>query len=398
MEKVSRSVPLLVTALAAGLIVVSLWLMQTSPSARAEREREGSIDGDTADAEAAPGRALAAVTVDSMVASEASARIEAVVSGVLAPLRSVVVGAEVPGKVVDVAAEEHQLIEKDALLVQLDPALIEASRDHAVASLALAQASLRQSIAELQRQRDLAKRGIASEVDLERAETEERTATARVAETQAQKLEVDTRLEKTRITAPFAAVVNSLDLEPGAYLSPGSPVAELIDISEIELEVGVGDRQITALERGSTVRITVDILPGESFQGVIHHLGRAPDAGTGRYPVPIRIPNKDGRLLPGMLATAHFELGDTQPVIRIPRSAVLREFEIDYVFVLGPAPNDPATSIVARRSIRARPVPFRPDLIEVESGLAAGERIALTGLKNLLDGAMAKARQRGDAQ
>ncbi len=325
----------------------------------------------------------------------ASAQVEADISGVLAPLRSVVVGAEVAGKVTKVGASEHQVVDKGALLVQLDAALIEAARARAVASLELAQATQRQAIAELRRQRDLAKRGIASDVDLELAETEERTSTARVAEARAAQSEADTRLDKTRITAPFAAVVNALDLEPGAYVSPGSAVAELIDLSEIELEVGVSDRQISALSEGTSVRVTVDVIPGETFVGTIQRPGRAPDANTRRYPIPIRIPNQHARLLPGMLATAHLELGGTASVLRVPRSAVLREFDIDYVFVLDDDPSEKGLATVERRPIDAAPVPFRPDILEIRRGLVEGERIALSGLESLAGGGTVRYRQRG---
>ncbi len=393
MQKASRSVSLLVTAFAVALVAISIWLLRTSPSAVAEQERQRVASGEAPVANEAPPPPSA--TVDSVVVTERGARIEADISGVLEPLRSVIIGAEVAGKVVEVAIEEHDVVDEGALLVRLDPALIEAARQRAAASSALAQATLRQSIAELRRQRDLAERGIASEVELERTETEERTARARVAEARAQESEAATRLAKTRITAPFAAVVNSFDLEPGAYLAPGNPVAELIDLSEIELEVGVGDRQITALREGAKVRVTVDVHAGENFAGTIHRLGRAPDSQTRRYPVPIRIANPGGRLLPGMLATAHFELGSDRPVLRIPRSAIFREFEIDYVFALTEDPGEPNRATVERRSVKVSPVPFRPDLLEVESGVEEGERLAISGLKNLVSGAAVRYRERG---
>ena len=74
--------------------------------------------------------------------------------------------------------------------------------------------------------------------------------------------------------------MSSFDLEPGAYLQPGSPVADLADLTEIEIEVGVGDSQILGLRGGDPVQVVVDVLPGERFEGRIHEPGRVAEAVT----------------------------------------------------------------------------------------------------------------------
>jgi membrane fusion protein (multidrug efflux system) len=239
------------------------------------------------------------------------------------------------------------------------------------------------AVTELERQGGLAEREVASEAQLDRASNEERASYAALLDARAALSDARTRLEKTTITAPFAGVVNSLDLEPGAYLQPGQAVVELLDLSAIEVEFGVTDREVVALQVGDPVSLRVDVFPEEWFAGSIAQVGRAADEQTRKYPVQARVPNRDGRLLASMLGEVRFSVGDSSPAIWIPRRALLREFELDYVFVLE---GEGSTPIVSRRRVKTRPVPFRPGLIEVLEGLTDAERVAVSGVRELREG------------
>jgi hypothetical protein len=84
-----------------------------------------------------------------------------------------------------------------------------------------------------------------------------------------------------------------------------------------------------------------------------------------------------------MLGEVRFSVGDSSPVIWIPRRALQREFELDYVFALE---GESSAAIVSRRRVKTRPVPFRPDLIEVLEGLKDAERVAVSGVRELREG------------
>jgi len=263
-----------VISLAVGLVAVLVFavavaLMQTSPEAKAERERAQAIDQASAAIAPPP-----AVSVDAWVARPVDARLAVEVAGMLAAVRSVALGAEVAGQVVEVAVEEHATVTAGALIARLDQALPQAALEQAKANRGVAEATLSQARAELHRQRDLAKRGIASAVELERVETDADRASAELARAKAQVLDAETRLAKTRIVAPFAAVVSSFDLEPGAYLAPGQVVAQLLDVSQLEIEVGVGEREVGALRAQQPAEVRVDVFPGETFSGRVHRVGR----------------------------------------------------------------------------------------------------------------------------
>ena len=388
-----RRVPLIVLSVALALTAIGLGLNWSSEAARTERERQQRLSAAEQQDGAGAGR-IAVVAVDAARIEISESRVVVDIAVTLEARRSVWIGAEVAGRIVEVPVEEHDHVHADQVLMRLDAKLPEAALARARASLLRARSTYTLAMHEHGRQQNLSGRGVGSEADFDRSESEQMRSDASVAEASAAVVDAETRVEKTRITAPFAGTISELDLEPGAYVRVGDPVARLSDLSEIEIEVGVDDRQILALGAGDRARLSVDAFPGEWFEGVVAGLARTPDPLTRKYPVPVRVSNADGRLLPGMLGRVRFELGDASPTLRIPRRAVYREFEVDYLYVLEAGEGGDGQSRVSRRRVVVETVPFRPDLLAVKTGLEPGERIAISGIRELRDGLLVQVRTR----
>ncbi len=379
----AKRIPLLVGGLAVGAVLLGIWLAQTSPRAVAAREAEARAAGALTGV-ASPGTAGApsALEVEVQIVRLRSVPLRAELAAVLGPARRVTLAAEVEGPIVAIAVEEHSMVEAGAVLVQVERSLLEAAVERQEAQLSRARADHDLAKLDLGRQLGLKEKNVGSAAELDRARAIERARRADRQQARASLTDARVRLDKATIRAPFAGVVQKLDLEPGAYLRPGEPVAEILDLSEIEIEVGVIDRQVVALRAGDPVSVLVDVFPDEVFGGVIRRLGRSPDDRTQKFPVEVRVANQDGRLLPGMLGRVRFDLGEREPTIRVPRAATRTEYEISYVFVLDG--QDPPR--VSRRRVATRHAPFRPDLLEVTQGLREGERIAVTRVGELRDG------------
>ena len=385
-----RSVQTILLALAALLAVLAVWLLVTSPSAVTQREAERRRAEAGSEGASAP-TSLASITVDSHLVKRSSERARIDVSGLLEPIQKVVLAAEVAGQVVAVEVQEHAAVDDGDVLVRLDPALPDAAVKRAQAAVLRAEAQDRLAQSELGRQRNLSKRGVTSSADLDRAESEARSGRARVAEAEAELVDAKIRLAKTEIRAPFAGFVTELDLDPGTYLQPGQRVAEVADLSQIEVGVGVSAREILALTVGDPVELRVQALPGERFKGEIASLSRTADSKTRKYRVPVRFANAELRLLPGMLGTLRFKLGGSRSAVIVPRRAVREEFDLDYLYVLDPA--EEGRAVARRRRVATQPLAFRPEIIEVTSGLEPGEVIATTGVRELRDGQLVRVRE-----
>ncbi len=379
MTRTPRSwTPLLVLSLTAAIGALGVWGFRNSPGAVKARARDARLAAALAEGPVEPAPSIE-IAVE--IAKRQSTAEIVELAGVLEPVRRSRVAAEIAGRILEVPAQEFAPIEQGGLLVQLDDALPRAELIRAEAAHRLAQSELR-------RQERLEGRSVASEAELESARATEQSRYAAV-------LEARTRLEHTRIRAPFDGLVHELDLDPGAYVQPGSPIAEILDVSTLEVEVLVGDRQISALAPGQPAPIRIDALGNSLFTGVIVRVGRAPRAESQRYPVVVALasvepdadrpvviretPNESNAPRPGMLAHVRLEIGRA-PALRVPARSVIREFELDYVFLVDEA------DVVRRARVDTRPVPFRPDLVEITRGIDEGARVAINGVEQLRAG------------
>jgi membrane fusion protein (multidrug efflux system) len=364
-----RRFPLLVLGVAGAVLALSFVGFYTSDAATKGREREARI-AQAREGGVGPAGSGAIPNVEVYLARRTAATEWIEISGLLEPVRATWVAAEIAGRVVQVAAEEHSSVPADALLVQLDPALPRADVIRAEANHRLAQL-------DLERQQNLGRRSVASEAERDRAQAEERGSYAAL-------LEARKRLDQTRIRSPFAGVVNTLSLDPGAYVAPGTQIAEVLDVATVEIEVEVSDRQVGSIANGDPVRVRIDPLGNARMAGKVARVARAPNSETQRFPIVVALDNAEGKMLPGMLATVELEIGRRE-TIRVPRRAVVREFEIDYVFAVARDGEERGT--LKRQRVRTRPVPFRPDWVELESGLEAGSWVVTSDVGRLTDGA-----------
>lgn len=353
---------------AAALIgLLAAWGFYSSEGAAKARERDARL---AAAQEDGPRELAPTLEVETEVARAIPSAEIVELAGRLEPVRSTWVSAEIAGRIVAVPATEHAPITAGAVLVELDPALPRAE-------LIRAEASHRLAKAELERQQRLGKRSVASEAELDAAVAEERRSYAAL-------LEARTRLAQTRIAAPFDGLVNALELDPGTYVQPGTPIAEVLDLSVLEITVLVGDRQVGSLAPGANAKVRVDVLGDVPFEGRIARVAGAPVDEGSRYPVVVALAVPEAgtparRPLPGMVAQVQFEVGRAS-AIRLPARAVLDEFELQYVYVLD------AEDRAQRLRVSTRPVPFRPDRVEITSGLEDGVRVVVTAVDQLRNG------------
>jgi membrane fusion protein (multidrug efflux system) len=139
---------------------------------------------------------------------------------------------------------------------------------------------------------------------------------------------------------------------------------------------------VTAVADGSTVNLEVDAYPGESFVGQVRFVSPALRADTRSLIVEAVVANADGRLKPGLFATARIEQAEKAPALLVPASAIQKTATATRVFV------------VSGDRVEERLVTLGQEegnLIEATSGLTAGERVVTGGIERLRDGARIRA-------
>ena len=190
--------------------------------------------------------------------------------------------------------------------------------------LAIAQAQVDQAEAAL----DKLKAGATSE---ELAIAQAQVDQARAALAQAQ-----SRLEDARLLAPFAGRVARVGTEVGEMVSSAAPMLLLVDLSAYHIDVLVDETDISQVEVGQEVDITLDALPGEKLSGRVTRIDPAGTIVQGivNYGVSIEISSPDLPIKPDMTADADIVVARKEAVLLVPNRGIGRDRQGKYVEVL----------------------------------------------------------------
>jgi membrane fusion protein, multidrug efflux system len=286
------------------------------------------------------------------------------VTGNLRSDESANISAEIEGRVDGVHFTEGQSVEQGDLLFTLDDAVYRAELATAEANLQLSERNNERAIELLARSagtvraRDEAQAQLAidrADVDLARA-----------------------RLDKTRITAPFAGVVGLREVSVGNYVSPGQDLVNLEDIDPIKVDFPVPERALSAVEVGQPIEVTVDAWPGRTFEGEVYAIDPQIHAQGRSIAIRATIDNHDRLLRPGLFAAVRLITARRPEALLVPEQAIFAHLGKPHVYkVVDGVARLTEVQLGGRRVGQA----------EIVSGLAAGDVVVTAGQMKLRDGA-----------
>jgi multidrug efflux system membrane fusion protein len=201
--------------------------------------------------------------------------------------RSARVAAEIVGRVISRPVERGDRVSEGDLLCEL-------AVDDRRASLAEAQAELERARLEKRGAEKLRGQELLSDIRIAQVDAELAAAEARV--------ERETlNLARTRITAPFDGVVETLQLDVGDLARVGDVCATVLDLDPLLITASVSERNVNNIHLGD--RVTARTSTDERLEGVVSFVGAQSDDATRTYPVEVTVPNPDYRLRAGLTTT-----------------------------------------------------------------------------------------------
>jgi RND family efflux transporter MFP subunit len=302
---------------------------------------------------------------------------------------------KVAGTVSRLPAQVGDSVSGGQLLVQLDPADYELAVQEAVAGLSQATAQERRARADYQRAQELWENNNISRAELDAAQAADQSAKAAVRAAQ-QRLEMAQRqLAYTRLTAPVAGAISSVDVDVGENVSRGQTVVELTSGSRPEVQVGIPELLIAQVQQRDLVEVRFDAIPNNSYPAVITEVGVAPTGAGATFPVIVQLTRDDPAIRVGMTATIEFRFEASQEgeTIYVPPVAVGEDRDGRFVFVV--EPEEAGFGIARRRAV----VMGDPTLggIEIVEGLSDGELVVTAGVRRIQDGQRVKLLDEGDS-
>ena len=292
--------------------------------------------------------------------------------GTAAAVHGVTVSADLPGVVEAISFDSGRAVQAGDVLVRLDTRQEQAQMAAAEAQRALARLNL-------DRARGLRAEGIISQADYDRATSENDQAQARVGEIRA-------TIARKTIRAPFAGILGIRQVNLGQYLTAGAAIVPLQSLDPIYVNFSVPQQEVGQLRSGVGVRVSAEGI-ARPFEGRITAVDSIVDEATRNVQAQATLPNREGRLRPGMFVQAEVLVGTSSAVVALPTSAIAYAPYGDSVFVVGDVKGPKGETY---RGVRQQFVKLggeRGDQVAVVSGLQAGEEVVSSGVFKLRNGA-----------
>jgi multidrug efflux system membrane fusion protein len=292
--------------------------------------------------------------------------------GDLAAVHQVNVTTDVSGRITDIMFTAGSTVTAGSPLVQLFDGPEQGDLASFKAQATVAQLSL-------DRAKQLAARQFGPQSTVDSAQAAYDQANAGIAKTQA-------IISQKLVRAPFDGELGVRHVEVGQFLTAGTQIVSLTDLSELYANFTVTEKGSAQLKVGQTVRILVDAYPGRPFEGKITAIEPQISTDTRNIRVQATIANPDHILKPGMFATTTVVLPDRPAVVTVPETAVDYTLYGDSVFLITEKKDDDGkTSLTAVRTF-VRTGNRINGRAEIVSGLKAGDRVVAVGQLKLQSG------------
>jgi multidrug efflux system membrane fusion protein len=293
--------------------------------------------------------------------------------GGLAAVHQVDVSADVNGRVTEIKFEPGTHVEAGTPLVQMFDAPEQGDLANYKAQATVAQLSL-------DRAKQLASRQFGPQATVDTAQAAYDQAQAGIAKTEA-------LISQKLVRAPFSGDLGVRKVEVGQYLTAGTAIVSLTDLSELWANFTVTEKDSGSLKVGQPVRLKVDAYPGRTFDAKITTIEPQISTDTRNIRVQATIANPEKILKPGMFVTTTVVLPDKPAVVTVPETAVDYTLYGDSVFVITEKKEaDGKTSLSAVRTFvqTGNRVEGR---VEIVKGVKPGDKVVAVGQLKLQSGA-----------
>jgi len=326
-------------------------------------------------------------------------------SGVLVPNRTVNIFAKIAGQATFIGGDVGNAVKAGQLLVQIDTKELNAQLKVAEAQLAGVSdqgASAKIGVETARLNLDLAQRAydrtktlldtkVVTQSQLDDAQTKldlaksafdnasrqyQTVSGSGLEQAQAQVNYIRVQISNSTITSPISGIITNRNINPGEITSVSSPLMSVADTATLKLQGNISQEDVVHLSVGNKVKVSVDVIPGKEYAGRVEQVGPIA-AATGQYfPVVVDLAN-DGRLLAGMTAKASFALTGAAGIM-VPLSAISSgEDGRAFFFVVEGGKVHKRQATLGMRNDSS---------VQVLSGLAAGEIVAVSNVEALQDG------------
>ena len=333
------------------------------------------------------------VNVDVTEARIGPIREELLLTGSLKPKETVDISPKITGRIETIHFLVGDVVKPGDVLAELEAdelrqQVMRSQASYAVgeANVAQSQAQLANAKADLDRAQLLFDQDLLSPQEFQQSQTslqvleaQVQLSQAQLQQAQAELNELKIRLEGSMIYSPMHAVVSERYVDPGALVTPNTPILQVVNLSTMVTRGNVPERYVESLSVGSLAEVNVDAIIGQQFEGRVARIAPVLDAATRSAVIEIDIQNPRHVLKAEMFARITLDLGSTREATLIPRDGLVYRGQQPGVYVVPEQADRPIFRVIETGLTREGQV-------EVIANLDAGTRIVGRGATMLRDG------------
>lgn len=285
--------------------------------------------------------------------------------------QNVIVYPEFQGTLTRVLVKEGDRVRKGQTLARIDDGGLGSQVSQLEVQAQLAKTTF-------ERQQRLWEQKIGSEIQYLQAKASYESAQNAVNQLRSQ-------LGKTAIRAPFSGVIDDVITEQGTVVSPGQGIFRIVNLKDMYIKADVPERYLSSVTPGKDVMVEIPML-GESINTKVRQSGNFINPDNRSFTIEVNVPNNNGAIKPNLTAKVRINDYSNESALLVPLNVISENANGEqYVYMAKTdASSEPNKALVERRIITTGKT--QGDVIEVLTGLAAGEVIIIEGARSVKDG------------
>ena len=282
------------------------------------------------------------ITFQTVPVTKGTIAAQVTANGTLSAVKTVTVGAQVGGKIVNIYVDWNDHVTKGQVIAKLDELVLSSEVAQAAANVQAAQAALNKAQVAIvdgerqwKRQKGLEDQKLVATMTVEGYEVTYDTAKASLVAARAGVAQAVANLDQAKLNlsyatiySPVTGVVLSRAVDVGQTVNAGLSAPTLFtiaeDLAKMQIDTSVAEGDVGRIADKMKAQFTVDAFPGKTFEGIVRQVRNSPTVVSGvvTYDAVIDVDNKDYVLRPGMTASTTFVLDQVTDVVKIPNSAL----------------------------------------------------------------------------
>lgn len=286
------------------------------------------------------------------------------------------VASDGTGRVIATLVERGQTVGAGDPLVKLDPRSANLSFADARAQVEAWKATAERARRDCARADDLFRQNTISQADYDRLKTDCKTAEANATAAIARQELAGKAVNDAVVRAPFAGVVDERVVNVGEYVRAGTPVATVVEVDPMRVQVTIPESQVGLIHEGQSVDFDVPAFSGVSFPATVKYLSGAVREKSRDLIIEAIAPNKDKQLRPGMFVNARIRVGE-RPMPVVPQAALRVDGTLARIYVVANGRLEERLVQLGRRD---------GGDVAIESGVKKGDKIVARITADVRDG------------